>query len=355
MLSTSTVCGGRKYFVDMTIKTFCRLIELFSLSPSIATRKQWNRNLRLADTAFELKLWSLPWHVEEEISIQVVGETWEVVSVQPCPPLTCGLATLSQRNHCFWVCLVVTGLLMVVQAKTIGLLFLRGLAPLLWSPVLSYLPPILPILPSSPCMWPSPTFLGCGHTSDGIGSWQRSRMETWEWGRAMSDRSATVKAETFFIQDKSHPGEPQLLTAVPTLRVVVNPESMIPTVTLATGHLRRWERKGRGKTDIWDCFLFYHFLPDYFFFHQHPLPVVLTRQTWPALIPDDFCELCKCLRERWDSQEVLKRAGCWGLRNGRNAHMFSVCDTAADGNLLITQQDQFMLPLHQSLRCFPYL
>jgi len=60
MLSTSTVCGGRKYFVDMTIKTFCRLIELFSLSPSIATRKQWNRNLRLADTAFELKLWSLP-------------------------------------------------------------------------------------------------------------------------------------------------------------------------------------------------------------------------------------------------------------------------------------------------------
>lgn len=76
---------------------------------------------------------------------------------------------------------------------------------------------------------------------------------------------------------------------------------------------------------------------------------------WPTSIPADFCELCKCLKERWDSQEVLRRAGCWGLRNGRNAHMFSVCDTVADGNRLITPWDRFTLPLHQSLRCFPYL
>lgn len=76
---------------------------------------------------------------------------------------------------------------------------------------------------------------------------------------------------------------------------------------------------------------------------------------WPTLIPADFCELCKCLRERWNSGEVPRRAGCWGLRNGRNAHMFSVCDTLADGNRLITQWDWFTLPLHQPLRCFPYL
>lgn len=92
-----------------------------------------------------------------------------------------------------------------------------------------------------------------------------------------------------------------------------------------------------------------------FFSPQHQLAIVLTRQKWPTLIPADFCELCKCLRERWDSREVPRRAGCQGLRNGRNAHMFSVCDTAADGNRLITRRDRFMLPLHQSLRCFPYL
>lgn len=72
-------------------------------------------------------------------------------------------------------------------------------------------------------------------------------METWEQGRAMSERSATAKAEAFSIQDESHPGEPLLLTVVPTLLVVVNPESMVPTAALATRHLRRGGSKGRGK------------------------------------------------------------------------------------------------------------
>lgn len=43
MLSASTVCGGRKYFVDMTIKTFCRLIALFPPLLFVATSKQCER------------------------------------------------------------------------------------------------------------------------------------------------------------------------------------------------------------------------------------------------------------------------------------------------------------------------
>lgn len=141
-----------------------------------------NRNLRSADIAFEPERWSLPRHVGEEISSQVVGETWEVASVQQCPPPTRGLAMLSQRNHSFWGCPVLTGLLMVVWAKIISLLLLRGLAQLLWSPMLSYHPPVLPVLLSSPCSWPAHAFLGYGHTSDGTGSWHKSRMERWGQG-----------------------------------------------------------------------------------------------------------------------------------------------------------------------------
>lgn len=124
--------------------------------------------------------------------------------------------------------------------------------------------------------------------------------------------------------------------------------------SMAMGHLRRWGKKCRDKTDKFRCFfLTISFL--IIFFPLTSVTCVHTRQTWPTLIPADFCGLCKCLRERWDSQEVSKRAGCQGLRNGRNAHMFSVCDTATDGNHLIAQRDWFTIPLHQSLRCFPYL
>lgn len=74
----------------------------------------WNRNLFSAGIAFEMKGWNLPQQVEEEISVQVMGETWEEASGQECHPPTHGLTMLSQRNPSFWGCLVVTTLLMVV-------------------------------------------------------------------------------------------------------------------------------------------------------------------------------------------------------------------------------------------------
>ena len=66
----------------------------------------------------------------------------------------------------------------------------------------------------------------------------------WGQGRATSDRSATAEADAFSIQDKSYPGEPLLLTAVLTLLVTVNRESVVLTATLATGHLRRLGEQG---------------------------------------------------------------------------------------------------------------
>lgn len=60
----------------------------------------------------------------------------------------------------------------------------------------------------------------------------------WGPGRAMSDRSSTAKADALAVQDKSHPGEPVLVMAVPTLLVVVNSESMVPTAIPATRHFR---------------------------------------------------------------------------------------------------------------------
>lgn len=74
----------------------------------------WNRNLFSAGIAFEMKGWNLPQQVEEEISVQVMGETWEEASGQECHPPTHGLTMLSQRNPSFWGCLMVTTLLMVV-------------------------------------------------------------------------------------------------------------------------------------------------------------------------------------------------------------------------------------------------
>lgn len=177
-------------------------------------------------------------------------------------------------------------------------------------------------------MWPPPAVLGCGHTSDGVGFWHRSRMQTWGWGRTMSRRSATAKTDTFSIQDKSHPGSCCCQQQIPPFRWwgILSPLCQPPWAPQEAG-----EQAKRQNFSFTISFMIISF-------PQHQLLVVLVRKMWPTLILTDFCELCKCLREKWNSQEALKRAGWHGLGNGRNAHLFSVCDTTADGNRSITQQ-----------------
>lgn len=211
MLSTSTVCGGRKYFVDMTIKTFCRLIELFSPSPSTATRNQHNPH-----TAVEQKpalSWHCLWNEVLESAPTCEGRDfcpgcgWDLVGGlrSAVPPTNTWPDLLSQRNQSFWDCLVVTILLMVVWAKIISLLLLKDSAPLFWSPVLSII------------LQPYPYFcllLACGlHLPFRLWThkwWNwllaQVQMEMWEWWRAMSHISDTAKRDSFSIQDKSHLG-----------------------------------------------------------------------------------------------------------------------------------------------------
>lgn len=250
---------------------------------------------------------------------------------------------MSWRNRSFGGCLVVTDLLTVVWTKVIDLLFFKGFSPT------TLVTDLLPLL-TSPCLWPSPTFSGCGHRNDGIGSWQKSRMEMQGWERTMSDRSATTKTNAFSTQDKPYSGEQLLLTVLPTLLVVVNCESMAPFAALATMPDRGARVEARLIFGI-AFFFIISFLtprPKSISRSAHKINVTNLNSCW-------FLWTSQVLQREVGLSISTEEKGCRGLRNGRNAHMFFVCDTAADGNRFITQQDRFMLPLHPSLRCFPYL
>lgn len=118
---------------------------IFSVTIHSHKKAAWSPHCHGTETCSQLalplkwKCWNLPQHVEEEISVWVVGEK-EEASGQQCPSPTHGLTMLSQRNHSFWDCLVVITLQMVDWAKIIGLLLPMGSAPLFWSPVLSIQP-----------------------------------------------------------------------------------------------------------------------------------------------------------------------------------------------------------------------
>lgn len=244
MLSTSTVCGGRKYFVDMTIKTFCRLIELFSPSPSTATRNQHHPH-----TAVKQKP-ALSWHclwneVLESAPTRGGGDFcpgcgWdsggglgsEVSPTKMWPEL------LSQRNQSCWDCLLVTTLLMVVWAKIISLLLLKGSAPLFWSPVLSIF------------LQPYPYFcllIACGpHFVFRL--WTH---KWWNWllAQVQDGDVGVVESHVLQIRHFLHPRQippwkQLLLTAAPTLQVVVDAESMVPSSMLTMWYLKR---EGEGE------------------------------------------------------------------------------------------------------------
>lgn len=245
MLSTSTVCGGRKYFVDMTIKTFCRLIKLFSSSLLVATRKQWEHRTPVEKKP-ALGWWCL-WTEVLELAPTCGGRGfhpgcwWELGNV-PCLALCCCAKGIA-------------------ASSTAQLTFLRVLALLLWSPMLFL---------SSSCLWPPPAFSGCGHTNGGIASWHRRRKEVRDGGepclagqpwteQALSPSQTNPMLETHCYQQWFPP-----------------PPKLYPGCWLP-----HWPGGTSGGGGTNDCSLgwlsFYRFLPDLF--------IHFTWQRLPAVLP----------------------------------------------------------------------
>lgn len=164
------------------------------------------------------------------------------------------------------------------------------------------------------------------------------------WRRATPGRSAMARTVTFSITNKSHAGDPLLPTVVPT------------TPELYTGCLLPhwpWGTSGDGGTSDWNLGLLC-FLPfSSWFIYSFYLTAVtdcahMGKKDQLLMIFMNFASASERggTLKKYQSEQIAEG---WGMAE---MPTFSVCDTVADGNHLITQQDRFRVHLHQFLRHF---